>query len=316
MERKLDIDAIGEYEIVGRTLATTISPGTEFAAYIGLQSLRPCAAYPRLIGYCNVAQVVKVGKGVSGIKVGDIISTHQSHCSSFICSMWDVLFVLAPGDSPEIFSSMYIWHLGYYPYTLAPLSEGCNIGIVGLGAIGLTSLMYADYMGYSVTGITRRASKLELNNYFNYGNIINSQDCNSLSGVYDAVIVTSNDWGDWQLALRCAKINGKIFVVGFPGRGQEKCSFNPLDPQFFYDKQLSIFSCGAPSIIYDRGYGFSNDVLVENYNRLALMLRDVRFQPNINRVLSKKFHWRDLEIVYKNIEARDDNFVTGVLLWE
>src|SRR6185437_13629992 len=73
-------------EIVAKTCYTAISPGTELGAYCGMEPIRAdVSPYPRVVGYCNVAQVVHKGSAVSKFKVGDYFLNFQSHRSHFKC---------------------------------------------------------------------------------------------------------------------------------------------------------------------------------------------------------------------------------------
>jgi threonine dehydrogenase-like Zn-dependent dehydrogenase len=71
----------------------------------------------------------------------------------------------------------------------------------------------------------------------------------------NAVISTSNAWADWTLALQSAGERGTIAVLGFPGRGTTGIPLNPLDSQYFYQKQLSILAAGlVPERPDSRGF--------------------------------------------------------------
>jgi len=70
-------------EIEAVTVYTAISPGTELAAWEGKPPLRPSSPYPRLLGYCNLARVTRVGSEVAGMGAGNYVLTHQSHRSAF-----------------------------------------------------------------------------------------------------------------------------------------------------------------------------------------------------------------------------------------
>src|SRR3990167_7362260 len=93
VKRELDLGnrSLGVNEIYAETEFTAISTGTEVAAWMGKPPLRPTTTYPRLIGYCNLAKVVRIGTNVTYTAVGDYILTHQSHRTSFICNSEDVL---------------------------------------------------------------------------------------------------------------------------------------------------------------------------------------------------------------------------------
>ena len=55
----LDDETLQDGDLLAQTIVSAISPGTETAAYIGAPPLRPGKVYPRVVGYCNVARIVK-----------------------------------------------------------------------------------------------------------------------------------------------------------------------------------------------------------------------------------------------------------------
>ena len=69
--REHDVDErLGPNDVLGETEVSAISTGTELAAWCGKPPLRPSRAYPRLVGYCNLAIVTAVGSAVSSIARG------------------------------------------------------------------------------------------------------------------------------------------------------------------------------------------------------------------------------------------------------
>ena len=44
--------------------------------------------------------------------------------------------------------------------------------------------------------------------------------------------------------MAIARYAGRVSVLGFPGRLQPKPDFNPLDPEWFYGKQLTLLGAG------------------------------------------------------------------------
>jgi hypothetical protein len=71
----IDESLLASDEILCKTLVSAISPGTEIAAYNGLPPLRPMKPYPRLVGYCNVSEIIDVGSNVTEYKIRQRILT-------------------------------------------------------------------------------------------------------------------------------------------------------------------------------------------------------------------------------------------------
>src|SRR5438045_3486196 len=84
-EVELDDRNLGPSHVLAETRYSVVSTGTEIAAWLGKPPLRPSKAYPRPVGYCNLARVLGVGSAISDVSPGDHILTHQSHRTAFIC---------------------------------------------------------------------------------------------------------------------------------------------------------------------------------------------------------------------------------------
>jgi hypothetical protein len=111
--RTTELGVCADDQIICETIITAISPGTELAAYTGLEPLRPGRQYPRLQGYCNVARVREVGASVTSVKPGQSVLTFQSHRTAFATKANEVLHVLSDTDVPDQVVCAYLYHLGY-----------------------------------------------------------------------------------------------------------------------------------------------------------------------------------------------------------
>ncbi|MFC1603021.1 zinc-binding dehydrogenase [Pseudomonadota bacterium] len=321
-QEAIDIDALGPTEVVGRTIVSVISPGTEIAAYTGAPPLRPMNVYPRVNGYCNVAEVVAVGQNVTDIQAGDRISTHQSHRSAFKCDQSAVNAVLEPNDDPIEQATLYLWHLGYYPLLRAKAVAGTNVAVIGLGTLGLTAVAAACVAGCNVIALSHRTEAQEMACKFGakatFG-LTHVEDVKNWAkaefeptGV-DLVISTSNNWHDWKVALEIARNGGTISVVGFPGRGLPLPDFNPLDSQYIYDKELSIIGCGTPPScnVSARDVRFTR---LRNYKYIGKLIRERRL-PALD-IVNDTVDWKELDALYQRMANREPNLLTAALQWQ
>jgi threonine dehydrogenase-like Zn-dependent dehydrogenase len=312
---------LADDEVVAKTIVSVVSPGTEYAAYNNAPPLRPMQVYPRLVGYCNVAEVIAVGEGVTNIEIGNLITTLQSHRSAFKIKRSEIISKLQKGDDPVTHATTYLWHLGYYPLIRTGTMAGSNVAVIGLGVLGLTAIAAANIAGCQVLGFSNRdvaipdaiefgakaASKLD----HELGENDFIREHFGDTGV-DLVIITSNDWNDWLRALDMARDGGAIAILGFPGRGGEIAAFNPLDSRFLYDKDLTIYSCGTPPSLSTKAR-FKRFTLSRNYDYLSNLLRQKRL-PDAS-LISDHLSWMELEKFYKKIDERDHKTRTAALYW-
>jgi len=87
----LVLEGMGPREVGAETIYSAVSPGTELAAYEGLQVLRPDRAHSKAVGYCNLARVLGCGDYVQRYRPGDLILTLESHRSHFVCGEDEIL---------------------------------------------------------------------------------------------------------------------------------------------------------------------------------------------------------------------------------
>jgi NADPH:quinone reductase-like Zn-dependent oxidoreductase len=123
-------DSLTANEIFCETLVTAISPGTEVAAYVGLPPLQPGKIYPRLVGYCNVARVLKVGSKITGLSAGDRVLTLQSHRSHFIVQGNEILSLVPSGVNSHEAATAYLYHLGYDAIHKAGIKYGHKVVVI------------------------------------------------------------------------------------------------------------------------------------------------------------------------------------------
>lgn len=314
----IDENTLASDEILCKTLVSAISPGTEVAAYNGAPPLRPIKAYPRLVGYCNVSEIINVGSDKSEYKVGQRILTFSSHRSHFIAKSKEVLAVIPDSVSSQSASTAYIYHLGYDAVLNANIKYGSPVVVIGLGVIGLGAVNASKMAGAKVYAITNHdvpkqaALKIGVNEVFSRNDI---PALKSILGsrLADAVITTSNSWSDWEVALDVAGMNGKICILGFPGRGAEDIPFNPLDSRYLYHKQLQLQAVGhAPENNDSRQFLKFNEK-----DNLKFILEEIdkkNIDPSL--IISGEKHWSELNDVYKTLSSHKGSPLTFILNWD
>jgi threonine dehydrogenase-like Zn-dependent dehydrogenase len=311
-------DGLAPHQLLCETLATAISPGTELAAYAGLPPLRAGVAYPRLQGYCNVARVLAAGSAVQGFAVGDRVLSFTSHRSHFVLDADEVLLRLpAEAKTDEVVCS-YLFHLGYNAVLRADVRAGSRVLVIGLGALGLTTVAMARLAGAEVVALSNQPRSTALALRLGASAVHNRSSLAELKqalgdGLADVVVTTTNGWDDWAIALQMAGTRGTIASLGFPGRGQAPGTFNPLDSQYFYAKQLRIESVGlSPERPDSRGFLRFN----ERSNLRYIAERIVAGQLDTSALVSGRYAGTDIKRAYEDLLARRDAPITYLLTWK
>ncbi|MEO0443050.1 MAG: zinc-binding alcohol dehydrogenase [Pseudomonadota bacterium] len=317
-DEQLSRDELSDQHLLCETMVSAISPGTELAAYSGMPPLRPGKVYPRLVGYCNVARVIACGRGVQSIAEGDYILTGASHRSHYICTAQDIMAVLPAGISQQHAACTYLYHLAYDAILKSTVCYGSPVVIIGLGALGLSTTAVANNAGAEVYALSEHPIPAEKALTAGAKGVFCRRQIDSLfdrlgERLADTVITTTNSWSDWQLALELAGRNGTISALGFPGRGQSQANLNPLDSQYFYDKQLRIQAVGmAPATIDSREFLKFNEA--DNIQFLLQQINCGRLNPDL--LISGHWPWHQLKQAYDALLARENSPITYLLQWQ
>lgn len=309
------LGAPGPEELLCETLFTAISPGTELAAWRGDPPLRPGNPYPRLQGYCSLARVIEAGSARVDIAPGDLIFSLQSHRSHFIIGPKDIACrIHDSADGIEGAASAYLFHLGYNAVLRSDVRAGHTVAVIGLGALGLTSVAMASLAGANVYAITDHAVPGEIARQYGARDVIPRSDAKTATELSppDVVILTTNSWEDMALAQAIARQNACIACLGFPGRNAAPGDYNPLAAEYFYNKQLRIEAVGAAPLENDPR-NFSRFNVRENLGYILSLMETGRLNPT--PILSGRYAATALGQAYTDLEARKDNAITYLLDW-
>ncbi len=302
-------------EVSCETIVTAISPGTELAAYTGLPPLRPGPIYPRLVGYCNVARVIESKD--ERYQAGDRVLSFAPHRSHFVIAADDVLLKLPEDSNADTSACSYLFHLGYNAMLRSTVRPGSKVLVIGMGALGLTTVATAALSGATVYALTDHKGPallaLEMGATQAFGRDSGGSLSSALGDGADVVVVTTNGWSDWAQALRLAARNGVIAVLGFPGRNEPPGNFNPLDSQYFYTKQLRIEAVGfSPQFNDSRGFLCFNERA--NIAWLERMIQEQRLKADL--LISGHYHAGEIDRAYEDLLARKGSPVTYLLDWQ
>jgi threonine dehydrogenase-like Zn-dependent dehydrogenase len=319
-ERELDTSLAGSRSVLAQTVFSAISTGTELAAWAGKPPLRPSKVYPRLMGYCNVAQVQATGDGVEGLEPGDYILTHQSHCSSFCCDGNDILlsFKNLSRANQKRLATTYLYHLGYLALLEGGYRPGFEVAIVGLGALGFATASLVSAYGGVPKIYSGRSNADHIMRHVPYVQCFSKSDVwdvrQSVAGLdgADLVINTSDSWSDYELSLKTVRRGGTVALLGFPGRGMSAPDFNPLDSKYLYDKAISVRQISHVSELDIQPIDL-RFTLKRNLAHLYSLLESERLDSL--PLLSMEYHWDQLDKAYRMLETRAEGCLSAILDW-
>ncbi len=324
-QETLVLEGMGPREVGAETLYTAVSPGSELAAYEGLQVLRPDRAHSKAVGYCNLARVIGCGEYVSRYRPGDLILTLESHRSHFVCGDDEILLKLPPGDYDaaqlRAAATTYLFHQGYAALLAGELKPGQYVAVVGLGTLGLGAVSVASRFGARVFGLSNQEASREAALRVGARRAFDKSHRDEALATFraetattgiDLVVLTSSKWEDYRLAVEIARAGGRVCILGFPGRRESEIPFNPLDPTWFYRKQLAVIACGyTPDVDID-----PRDIRFTIRRNCAYLLELILAGDlPATELISDVVGYRDLGSVYERIAAREAGFRSAVITW-
>jgi len=252
-ERPLDAGTLPAGTVYVETEVSALSTGTDLGNYLGNSTYVPGAPdYPRPVGYSNVGVVRGVAEGLYKFRLGQRVFSTKPHQSAYLAHEDELLIPVPEGVSSEEASLSYLTHLGLASLRQARFEPGENVAVVGLGVIGLCTIGLARAMGAKVIGIANSTLRTQAAKEVGAHEAFLSEDPNLKQGIEDVfgeigpdiVVLTANPWVPYRLSVGIARYAGRVSVLGFPGRLQPGPDFNPLDPQWFYGKQLTLLGAG------------------------------------------------------------------------
>src|SRR5438874_9238961 len=146
--REVELPEPGPGQVLVRTGASFVSPGTELAVYTGThQWLKdpnlPDWKFPFRPGYSAAGAVAAVGTGVTGLKPGDRVSYPGNHASAELLTLGHErgrLWRLPEGIAAEKASWACIARYGLGAAIRVGQTLGRSVAVLGLGVIGQFAL--------------------------------------------------------------------------------------------------------------------------------------------------------------------------------
>jgi 2-desacetyl-2-hydroxyethyl bacteriochlorophyllide A dehydrogenase len=114
-------------------LHSGISHGTEMNVYSG----RNPSTFPRRSGYSAVGRLVEVGSEFTKASVGDRIFHYASHCSEFLISEDEPVYLLPDGLEPRCGIFTALAGVAYNGVLESRIALGETAVVFGLGVVGL-----------------------------------------------------------------------------------------------------------------------------------------------------------------------------------
>ena len=286
-----------------------------------LDAVRNKLEQPLPLGYCNVGEVLAVGKGVEGYAVGDRVASNGKHAE--VVSVPMNLCARIP-DSVQDEAAAFVvgGAIALQGIRLVQPTLGEAVVVTGLGLIGQITVQLLRANGCRVLGIDFDQAKLNMAKSFgaevvNLGmgeDPVQAAEQFSRGRGMDAVIVTAATQSSepmHQAAQMCRK-RGRIVLVGVAGL--------ELSRDDFFKKELTFqVSASYGPGRYDANYeekgldypvGFVRWTEQRNFEAVLDMLADGRL--DVLPLISHRFDLDNTEAAYTVVGGSEPSM--GILL--
>ncbi len=218
-----------EDELVGRSLVSLISVGTELACYRGL-----IGEFPRGSGYATVFEVEEVGAAVKDVSPGDRVFCLGNH-RLLQRHRRDRVALLPEGLEPE--RAVFCRMMGITMSTLVTTTARPPdlVAVTGLGLVGLLGAQVFARCGYGVAACDPQESRRALAREYGLADVREelSPDDPAEGGRPALVLECSGHEAAALAGCRAVRRRGEVVLIGVPWeRRSDVAAFDVLDAVF------------------------------------------------------------------------------------
>jgi len=262
---------------------------------------------PLPLGYCNVGEVVAVGRGVTEFKVGDRVASNGNHVE-YVNVPKNLAAKIPDNVTDEEAAFTVIGSIGLQGIRLLNPTFGETIVVVGLGLIGLVTAELLLANGCNVIGFDFDPEKVRIAKEKGVIAINPAEGTDQVKFVEsytngigtDGVIITASNKSNEiisQSANMCRK-RGRVVLVGVIGLDISRADF--------YEKEISFqVSCSYGPGRYDEEYEQKgNDYPIgyvrwtEKRNFEAILTAISKGTLDVKPLITERIPLKDYQIIY------------------
>jgi threonine dehydrogenase-like Zn-dependent dehydrogenase len=200
-------------------------------------------------GYNTAGVVVRVGADVTGVQVGDAAFSPQPHAQLVLADAHRVV-KLPTGVDFEAGAFTYLPSLGLHALRSAGYQVGENVLVIGQGIVGLLAGQVAQMVGARVAALEIDPGRRALASRAGISTVRDpsSTDRGTLfDGVGpDVVVETSQAWPGLEAAMRLARADTRVAVVGiYRSEPPEDTARQVLRGTFMDRDRFTISACAS-----------------------------------------------------------------------
>ena len=141
-----EIREIEANEVLAEMEYTVVSGGTERACIMGMPNTY--GVFPQSLGYCGVGRVIKLGKDVKTLEIGDRVLVYHGCHAKYNIRTIDEITKVENDDIPSLYAAfVIIASMGLGGVRKLEIELGESAMVMGLGLLGMFSVQFARLNG-------------------------------------------------------------------------------------------------------------------------------------------------------------------------
>lgn len=278
---------------------------------------------PLPLGYCNVGEIVELGKGVTEFKVGDRVASNGAH-AEYVSVSKNLVAKVPDNVTDEEAAFTVIGAIALQGLRLANPTFGETIVVIGLGLIGLITAELLKANGCNVIGFDFDEQKVKIaqGKGISAINLSSGTDPVKYALEYtneigvDGVIITASSKSDDIIhqAAQMSRKRGRIILVGVIG-------LNILRDDFFKKELTFQVSSSYGPGRYDENYeGKGQDYPIafvrwtEKRNFEAVLHAIANKQLDVNPLITERVKLENYNEIYGDM--RKSGSIASILLYD
>ncbi|OGS27699.1 MAG: hypothetical protein A2297_04205 [Elusimicrobia bacterium RIFOXYB2_FULL_48_7] len=173
---EFDVNNLKPMDVAIKTKYSLISAGTELACYTGNA---PWFSLPGTPGYCNMGEVIAVGKDVKDFKKGDLVYSSNGHMEYHVYDSSNLNDILVKTPAGLKLDEGCFGRMGAISFTglrVSRIDLGDFVGVAGLGIIGNFAAQLAQMQGGTVIAMDINEKRIEIAKQCGIKHVVNMQD--------------------------------------------------------------------------------------------------------------------------------------------
>lgn len=300
-------------QLLIRTRATLISPGTERAFFLGLPNTPQ--QYPHYPGYSNIGEVVALGEGVSDWTLGQRVANTAGH-AAYVVAKATAGVPIPDGLADEEAAFFNLASIALQGVRKARVELGESVAVIGAGLIGLLALQLAKLNGglpaIIVDTDDRRldfAKQVQADATVKVDEQLIANVAQLCEADGAAVVIEATGHPEAILtAFALAKPGGRVILLGSTRGETEQVNFY----RDVHKKGLIVI--GAHNNARPQHESHAGWWIAQDDQRVALRLLALG-RLMVQPLITHRFGWQDAPQAYDRLKAWDVHTLGMVLGW-